>query len=69
MIDLSHLKGRRYGVFGLGRTGLAAVKALVAGGVKVVAWDDAEPLRAAAAAASPAPQRKKAGALGGRPFA
>lgn len=48
MIDLSHLKGRRYGVFGLGRTGLAAVKALVAGGAHVVAWDDAEALRAAA---------------------
>ncbi len=51
MIDLSHLKGERYGVFGLGRTGMAAVKALVAGGARVLAWDDAEPLRAAAAAA------------------
>lgn len=48
MIDLSHLKGERYGVFGLGRTGLAAVKALKAGGADVVAWDDAEELRAAA---------------------
>ena len=45
MIDLSHLKGQRYGVFGLGRTGLAAVKALVAGGVHVVAWDDRSVLR------------------------
>lgn len=51
MIDLSHLKGERLGVFGLGRTGLAAVKALIAGGATVVAWDDAEPLRAGAAAA------------------
>lgn len=51
MINLTHLKGKRYGVFGLGRTGLAAVRALVAGGVDVIAWDDAEPLRAAAAEA------------------
>ena len=40
MIDLSHLKGRRYGVFGLGRTGMAAVRALIAGGAEVIAWDD-----------------------------
>ena len=40
MIDLSRLKGRRYGVFGLGRTGMTAVKALVAGGADVLAWDD-----------------------------
>lgn len=49
MIDLSRLKGQRLGVFGLGRTGLAAVKALVAGGADVVAWDDNEPLRGPAA--------------------
>ena len=48
MIDLSHLKGRRYGVFGLGRTGMAAVKALVAGGVEVLAWDDNAKQRQAA---------------------
>lgn len=51
MIDLSHLKGETLGVFGLGRTGLAAVKALTAAGVHVVAWDDAEALRPAAAEA------------------
>jgi len=51
MIDLSKMKGARYGVFGLGRTGLAAVRALAAGGAYVAAWDDAEPLRAAAAEA------------------
>ena len=45
MIDLNHLKGQHYGVFGLGRTGLATVKALVAGGVHVVAWDDATTLQ------------------------
>lgn len=48
MIDLSHLKGRRYGVFGLGRTGLAAVQALVAGGAHVLAWDDNASQRKAA---------------------
>ena len=48
MIDLSHLKGRRYGVFGLGRTGMAAVKALVAGGAEVLAWDDTASQRQAA---------------------
>ena len=48
MIDLSHLKGRRYGVFGLGRTGMAAVQALVAGGAHVLAWDDNASQRQAA---------------------
>ena len=48
MIDLSRFKGERFGVFGLGRTGLAAVRALVAGGAHVVAWDDAEAGREAA---------------------
>ncbi len=48
MIDLSHLKGGRFGVFGLGRTGLAAVKALNASGAHVVAWDDAAGLHQAA---------------------
>lgn len=48
MIDLTHLKGRRYGVFGLGRTGMAAVKALVAGGADVLAWDDNASQRQAA---------------------
>lgn len=48
MINLSHLKGRRYGVFGLGRTGMAAVRALVAGGAEVLAWDDNESQRQAA---------------------
>lgn len=51
MIDLSHLKGARYGVFGLGRTGMAAVRALLAGGAHVVAWDDDGAARAAASAA------------------
>ncbi len=40
MIDLSHLKGRRFGVFGLGRTGMATVRALLAAGADVIVWDD-----------------------------
>ena len=41
MIDLSFLKGRRIAVLGLGRTGLAAGRALLAAGVDVTVWDDA----------------------------
>lgn len=40
MIDLSHLQGRRFGVLGLGRTGMATAEALKSSGVSVVAWDD-----------------------------
>ena len=36
-------------IFGLGRSGLAAVAALCAAGNRVVAWDDAEAPRAKAA--------------------
>ena len=34
-------KGKRVGVFGLGRSGNATVDALVRGGAEVLAWDDA----------------------------
>ena len=51
MIDLSHIKGRRYAVMGLGRSGQASAKALLAGGAEVLAWDDGEPARDAASAA------------------
>lgn len=40
MIDLSQFRGDRFGVLGLGRTGMAAADALKAAGVSVVAWDD-----------------------------
>ncbi|TVR98787.1 MAG: UDP-N-acetylmuramoyl-L-alanine--D-glutamate ligase [Rhodospirillales bacterium] len=49
MIDLALLPGQRYAVLGLGRSGLAAAAALTAAGKDVVAWDDSEPARAAAA--------------------
>lgn len=40
MIDLAALKGSRYAVLGLARSGLAAARALQAGGVDYMAWDD-----------------------------
>jgi UDP-N-acetylmuramoylalanine--D-glutamate ligase len=51
MIDLGHLKGKRYAVMGLGKSGLATAKALIASGVEILAWDDGENGRAAATAA------------------
>jgi len=39
VIVSSHWRGRRYAVLGLARTGAATVRALVAGGAQVVAWD------------------------------
>lgn len=40
MIPVREFEGRRVAVFGLGRTGIAAAKALAAGGANVLAWDD-----------------------------
>jgi len=40
MIPVTGFEGRKVAVFGLGRTGLTAARALIAGGAKVVAWDD-----------------------------
>ena len=50
MIPVACFGGRRVAVFGLARSGLAAARALVAGGAKVVAWDDNQNARAAARA-------------------
>src|SRR3546814_13709487 len=44
-------RGKRYAVFGLARSGLAAVRALVASGTDVIAWDDNEAPRQAAGGA------------------
>ncbi|WP_333793952.1 UDP-N-acetylmuramoyl-L-alanine--D-glutamate ligase [Hyphomicrobium sp.] len=49
MIRVTSFKERSVAVFGLGASGLAAVRALEAGGAHVAAWDDSEPGRAAAA--------------------
>ena len=40
MIPITEYAGRDVAVFGLGRTGLSAAKALKAGGARVHAWDD-----------------------------
>src|SRR5262249_26278318 len=51
MIPLSTFAGQTVAVFGLGRSGLAACRALLAGGAAVVAGDDAARGREGAAAA------------------
>ena len=51
MIPITEFKGRDVAVFGLARTGLAAAKALAAGGARVHAWDDSDVSRAKAEAA------------------
>ena len=45
MIPITEYAGRDVAVFGLGRTGLSAAKALAAGGARVHAWDDNEKTR------------------------
>ncbi|MFC6196825.1 UDP-N-acetylmuramoyl-L-alanine--D-glutamate ligase [Ponticaulis profundi] len=45
MIPIKEFAGQHVAVFGLGRTGLATVRALQAGGAKVHAWDDNESAR------------------------
>ena len=50
MIRISAYANRTVAVLGLGRTGVAAAKALAAGGARVEAWDDYAPARAAAEA-------------------
>lgn len=50
MIPVAAFRGSRVVVFGLGRSGLSAARALAAGGAEVWAWDDApEPRQAARA--------------------
>jgi len=50
MIPVDAFQGRDVAVFGLARSGLAAARALAAGGARVLAWDEREAARAAAAA-------------------
>lgn len=40
MIPITTYRDKKVAVFGLGRTGLSAVRALVAGGASVLVWDD-----------------------------
>ena len=51
MIRITEYSGRDVAVFGLGRTGISAAKALAAGGARVHAWDDNEATREKAEAA------------------
>ncbi len=51
MIDLSILPDRPVAVLGLGRSGLAAARALLSAGRPMLAWDDVAAQRTAAAAA------------------
>lgn len=51
MIPVTCMAGRTLALFGLGGSGLATAKSLLAGGAKVVAWDDSASARGAAQAA------------------
>jgi UDP-N-acetylmuramoylalanine--D-glutamate ligase len=55
MFPVTTFAGKTVAVFGLARSGLAAAKALMAGGATVLAWDDGKPGRDAAAAAGITP--------------
>ncbi len=50
MIPVRGFEGKRVAVFGLGRTGLTAARALVAGGAEVALWDEKQASRNAAEA-------------------
>ncbi len=50
MIVSDAFRGKRYAVLGLARSGLATVRALIASGAEVVAWDSNEDARAQAGA-------------------
>lgn len=55
MVVVEGFEGRRVGVLGLGRSGLATCAALSAGGAEVCAWDDSAEGRAKAEAAGITP--------------
>jgi len=56
MIPVRGFEHRKVAVFGLARTGLAAARALAAGGAEVVVWDEKPAARAAAKAEGFAPE-------------
>jgi UDP-N-acetylmuramoylalanine--D-glutamate ligase len=45
VITAKAFAGKHYAVLGLARSGLATVKALLASGARVTAWDDKEEAR------------------------
>jgi UDP-N-acetylmuramoylalanine--D-glutamate ligase len=49
MLDVTCFSGKTVGVFGLARSGLSSIEALITGGATVFAWDDKESACAAAA--------------------
>lgn len=51
MIPLTHMKGLKVGVLGLGASGLATARALAGAGAAVYVWDDGEAARESAAKA------------------
>ena len=51
MIPVRGYEGHRVAVLGLGRSGLAAARALVAGGAEPLCWDDSPE-------AAPGPRRR-----------
>ncbi len=55
MTPVETLRGRRVALFGLGGSGLSTLRALVAGGAEVAAWDDDAKARERAVAAGFAP--------------
>jgi UDP-N-acetylmuramoylalanine--D-glutamate ligase len=64
-IDVTCFNGIPVGVLGLGKSGLAAAAALTRGGAAVMAWDDNEAKRTAAAAAGIAIVDLRSADLGG----
>ncbi|MBV8473610.1 MAG: UDP-N-acetylmuramoyl-L-alanine--D-glutamate ligase [Hyphomicrobiales bacterium] len=55
MTPVETFRGRKVALFGLGGSGLSTLRALVAGGADVAAWDDSEAARTRASAAGFAP--------------
>src|SRR5947209_13558838 len=53
MITVSGFAGRRVAVLGLARSGIAAARGLMAGGARVLAWDDKPAVREAVAGEIP----------------
>ena len=51
MTPVETLRGQSVALFGLGGSGLSTVRALIAGGAEVAAWDDSPAARDRAAAA------------------
>mgnify|MGYP002135520873 CR=1 FL=1 len=40
LVDLSFYKDKKIAIFGLGKTGLSALKSMITHGAEVFAWDD-----------------------------